>query len=298
MRHGADTSPIRLKVEIRAVVGFAARVTERVHQQQLHENRFKLDRASRSGVGAGAGVQLVRCCGPGSTYRESQSNRCHRNYQLLDCERRLTRCNSYYMNGTVQFKETGVCVVSGGVYSWQYDFDQVAQVAGISPATMQSWLARHDIPLEAETLHPGRGRVRRFRYADVVTICLIAELQRIGIALEGASQIANWVAGADRSLARLKRPARVKHEPFDSYRGRRKILAFTLELSSTALGPTVTACDPTADIEELQASFTKRFYEDGNTPPPRSITLFNLGEVIRRIDRALEQILAYEGLNG
>ena len=190
-----------------------------------------------------------------------------------------------------------VAAVSVGIYSRQYDFDPVAQVAGVSPVTMQSWLARHDIPLEAETLHPGRGRVRQFRYLDVVVICLIAEFQRVGIGLESASHIANWVAGADRSLARLKRPARVKHEPLDSYRGGRKILAFTLELSSTAIGPTVTACDPTANIEELRASFTKRFHEDGNTPPPKSITFFNLGEVIRRTDRALEQILACEGLN-
>ena len=200
----------------------------------------------------------------------------------------MARCKSFRQ----------VAAVSVGIYSRQYDFDQVAQVAGVSPATMQSWLARHDIPLEAETLHPGRGRVRRFRYADVVTICLIAEFQRIGIALESASHLANWVTGADRSLARLKRAGRVKHKPFDRFRSGRKLLAFTVELSSTAIGPTAIAFDQSASAQDLWASFAKFFREDGNIAPPGSITIFDLGKLLRTTDAELRRLLACESADG
>ena len=42
MRQGVDLSPVRQKVEIRAAMGCAARVIERVHQQRVHEKGLSL----------------------------------------------------------------------------------------------------------------------------------------------------------------------------------------------------------------------------------------------------------------
>ena len=183
------------------------------------------------------------------------------------------------------------------IYHWQYEFDQVAHVAGIPQATMQSWLARHEIPLTQETLHPGRGRIRRFRYSDVVIICLIADFQRIGIGLQSAAHIAGCVTGDDQVLARLKKAEGIKHKPFQFFRIGRKLLVFTVELSSTALGPTVIYFDPSASAQEMSASFAKQFREDGDVPP-RSITIFDFGKLLRTIDEELRRLLVGEGIDG
>ncbi len=53
MRHRADLSPVRQKVEIRAAMGSGTRVIERVHQQRLHEERIKFGPTGGPSVGAG-----------------------------------------------------------------------------------------------------------------------------------------------------------------------------------------------------------------------------------------------------
>ena len=176
--------------------------------------------------------------------------------------------------------------MENSIYSSKFAFDEVVQAVGVNYAKLQSVLARHHIPLSKGALHPGRGRPREFEYADIVAIEFIVALQEMGLLLESAVTISSTVLVDAKRLAKKLEDAGREHRIFDEHRSEERFLAFAINPSGTAYVEQIKRSD---GIEDVRGLFAKRSSQQ-RLEPPISITFFDIGRTIRRIDYALSLI--------
>jgi hypothetical protein len=69
--------------------------------------------------------------------------------------------------------------------------EQVGRAAGMSRATLHSWIARKYLPLPPG---PGMGRERRFTLAEAIVVAVTAELTKLGLSVGSASHAAAELA--------------------------------------------------------------------------------------------------------
>lgn len=165
------------------------------------------------------------------------------------------------------------------VHEAKFGVEQVAAALNLREQGLQYLLAQYSLPLSADVLHPGRGRVRQFTYTDVIAIGLIVELEgQVRLSLERAIEIVWAILRHTRSSEGI---------PFDKFRNEGGFIGFAFNLAGDVFVEQFPLADGSTDVH---AHFASEFSKHGNQAPQTTLR-FDFDRTVRQIDFALSQVV-------
>lgn len=165
------------------------------------------------------------------------------------------------------------------VHEAKFGIEQVAVALNLREQGLQYLLAQYSLPLSADVLHPGRGRVRQFTYTDIVAIGLIVELEgQVGLSLQSSIQLVWAILRHTRSSVR---------DPFEKFRKKGRFIGFAFNTVGDVFVEQFPLADGSTDVH---AHFASEFSKHGNQAPQATLR-FDFDRTVRRIDFALSQVV-------